>query len=312
MSNSTAKIAAVENLSDALTAFGRKLDSEGIWVRKSRATVKEHEMEFGIVNQVHVADDMVSVESHARVCLFNKLNATTERWLMQTDTPMTGVKFPTDYRELDKWEFNTHTGRFSDVMYVGQTSAHDAWMCVDIQDDIMVVGLTVGTFKQMFERFCNASLVQQELAFRTWMCQKGQAVLQDLYTQQVDRHKAYAAEERRKLEKRLTTRTKVFVAGTVRLHDSLEMIAEACTDCPQDLTLGEGVNYYLVYMADHTAEHAHENNSNSLNAKSWENFVLGHAQQKRTGELAWAYRTVNKHKVPYAIWNPSAKLWELL
>lgn len=314
MSNSTAKIAAVETMTDALVAFGYKLDDDNVWERKAKATVKAHEMEFGILNKVGVADDLVSVESHARICLYNQVQLQRSgyyRWLMQTDTPMIGVKFPTDYRELDKWEFNTHSGRFSDVLYVGQTSADDPWMCVDIQDDV-VVGLTVGTFKQMFERFCNASMVQQELAFRTWMCQKGQATLQDLYMQQVDRHKAYAAEERRKLEKRITTRTKMFVAGTVRLHDSLEMIAEACTDCPQNQELGEGVNYYLVYMADHKADHAHENNSNSLNAKSWENFVLGHAQQKRIGELAWAYRTVNKHKVPYAIWNPSAKLWELL
>lgn len=312
MSNSTAKIAAVETLTDALTAFGHKRDDEGMWVRKPKATVKAHEMEFGIVNQVSVSDDMTSVEGNARVCLFNKLNTSSQyRWLMQTDTPMSGVKFPTDYRNFDQWEYNTHHGRFSDVMYVGQTSPTTGWMCVDIQDDI-VVGMAIGTFKEMFERFCNASMVQLELSFRTWLCQKGQATLNDLYMQQVDRHKAFAAEERRRLEKRIDTRTKMFVAGTVRLHDSLEMIAEACTDCPQNVALNEGVNYYLVYMADHKADHAHENNSNSLNAKSWENFVLGHAKQKRTGELAWAYRTVNKHKVPYAIWNPSAKLWELL
>jgi len=310
MSNSTAKIAAVETLSDALIAFGYQKDIEGMWERKAKATVKAHEMEFGILNKVLVADDLVSIEGMSRVCLYNQLNNSSQvRWLMQTDTPMAGVKFPTDYREFDEWKFET-IGKFSDVMYVGHKQ-NEGWMCVDIQDEI-VVGFTTGTFKQMFERFCNASMVQLELSFRNWMCQKGTATLNDLYTQQVDRHKAYVNEERRKLERRLAARTKLVVAGSVRIHDSIEMIAEACTENPQNVALGEGVNYYLVYMIDHTANHAHEENANSLNAKNWENFCIGHTKQKRTNEIAWAYRTVNKHKVPYAIWNPSAMLWELL
>ncbi|MNV73292.1 hypothetical protein D3C71_1664310 [compost metagenome] len=169
-------------------------------------------------------------------------------------------------------------------------------------------GFATGTFQQMFERFVNATPVDLELSYLCWLRELGADRLRDLHQQAVARAKKEAAIQRKRTEARIQRRLDVVSKGLTDLHDCLEDIikVEHIGD-----EVAVSITYRIVYMADHQVEREADISTNDTAVELYALMKM-HAKAKRLGEIAWVYRSVNNQSVPYAIWNPSSQLWELL
>jgi hypothetical protein len=303
MSNATALIASITTFEEAATAFGYAKDADG-WTRRPKTPMKDHELAFGIVNRVAVENDFTSVESMTRTALVNQLgNPGHDRLLVRTDVPILGYQFPTDYRDLDAWEL-TFIGKHSQVMYVGG-QYNRPWMVVDVRDD-EVVGFAWGSFQEMFKRFVNATHVDMEISYRRWLTDLGTDALKDRHHQALNRHAARIKYERDLMHKKIRARGKQLTKNLIWIHDSLDTIA-----IMESGSSDRSVTYRLRYPAALNSA-TNKKISKPVVAASWGALVDGHRGQMQTHEAALAYRTVNNVEVPYAIWDQSKQLWELL
>lgn len=307
MSNSTALVANITSIEEAAAAFGYQKTSIE-WHRKEKATVKTTEGKFGILKRVHLYDDMEAHDGSARLVLCVEGHGARDRsrYLSQVDVTFTDLLFPTDYRaavEIDDSPKASLAGGMI-ITHVPQFY----WMCFE-ETQCRVTGFATGNFSEMFERFVNATPIDLELSFRRFLTDMGPATLKDLHQQAVDRTKKLSARIRQRAETAVKKQIAEFNEHVSFIHDSLEMQAELDTTQVQNVATTEGIEYRCVYMQDHDSPKDEESGPVHSN---WHSFVAAHAKSKRLGELAWSYRTVNKYKVPYAIWNPSALLWELL
>lgn len=307
MSNSTALVANITNIEEAAAAFGYQ-KKDGSWHRKEKATTKATEGKFGMLKRVHLYDDMEAHDGSPRLILCTEGHGARgrSRYLSQVDVTFSDITFPTDYREalkLDDAPVNSLSGGMT-VTHVPQFY----WMCFDATE-CRVTGFATGTFADMFERFVNATPTDLELSFRRLLSDMGPEVLNDLHQQAVTRTKKLAARIRQRAEAAVKKQLAEFNMNVEFIHDSLETLAVIDKTQAENAVLTEGIEYRCVFMSDHDSLKGEESGPVQTN---WHEFIAAHAKTKRTHELAWAYRTVNKHKAPYAIWNPSAMLWELL
>lgn len=301
MSNATALIASITNIHEAATAFGYAKNING-WERKPKTPMKDHELLFGIINRVTVESDLTSVESMERTTLINQLGGPGhDRLLVRTDVPLLGYHFPTDYRDLDAWEL-PFVGKHSQVMYVGSSKDHP-WMVVDVRDDA-VVGFTWGTFEEMFERFVNATHVDMELSYRGWLGDLGTEALKDRHHQALLRHAARTQFERDQLHRKIRVRGKQLTKNLIWIHDTLDTIAVLESGAKDE------VLYRLRYHAALNLDS--KKTLENVAVSNWGALVEAHRKQMQLNEAALVYRTVNNVEVPYAIWDQSKQLWELL
>lgn len=304
MSNSTALIANITTIEQAATAFGYKLIGEE-WVRASKDSIKTIEGKFGLLKKMYLDDTMEAHDgSHRIVMYFDQQGKERVRYLSRVDVAFSDVSFPTDHRaakELDQYLDD------SDGMVVTHVPGTE-WMCFETTVG-RVTGFVAGSFTTVFERFINSTTIDLELSYRRFLTDLGPATIKDLHEQAVQVLKKRAAKLRKTAEARIQKQIAEFNESMSFLHDCLEMGAEMDDTQPKNVATTEGIEYRCVYMQDHDSKAAEQSGPVATN---WPGFVAAHAKSKRLGELAWAYRTVNKHKVPYAIWNPSATLWELL
>lgn len=313
MSNTTALIASITTIEEACTAFGYGyLAEDHVWYRKDKATIANNEMKFGIPKKVRV-EEMAPIDilDHGDdddrnfwipVLSIQQNAKGRTRYLSPTSIPF-DIEFPTDFRTLTHYDYDEPNGG---VMFVGSREGHE-WMVFD-ESDRAVKGFASGTFVEMFERFVNATPIELEMSFLHHLRALGADRLRDLHQQAVARAKQEAAIQRKRTEARIQRRLDVVSKGLMDIHDSLEDIIKVAHIGASEAAT---ITYRIVYMADHQVEREAENNTNDTTIELYDLMKM-HGKSKRLGEIAWVYRTVNNQSVPYAIWNPSSQLWELL
>lgn len=313
MSDIRANIAAITCQTELLAALGVHMDlTEGPTRNMAKFPVKNVELGFGLTKRIDVYDDFTDMMGSETIAFVYEVNnSTPTRYLMRTSCPLVGVKFLGDFSTYENSAHHKANAN-RDVLYIGGAAP---WCVVDLSlDATEVVGLAVGTFAKMFERFCLALHSELSDSLLAYHKDLGVPELRHRMTMAANKFKARQIARQKKFESEQASRCRAFQSHLIGGHDVLELLAV------DETSTSYGVSdpvYSLHYMDDidrpvsragYPAEHMRPTDAFATVAKA----TQAHTKSKRSNCIAWVWRTVNNISEPYLIFNPTVKIWELV